>query len=109
MRDSATTGTSNPHMCIFDNAGAVLMISLMATGPQGSAGAEGLTEGVAISCPVWQLGGTYEAVLMDFGSARPAVVEINNRMDALALQEEAEVGPVQGLSIRSALRVPDTI
>jgi hypothetical protein len=28
---------------------------------------------------------------MDFGSARPAVVEINNRMDALALQEEAEV------------------
>lgn len=29
---------------------------------------------------------------MDFGSARPAVVEIGNRMDAMALQEEAEVG-----------------
>jgi hypothetical protein len=39
-----------------------------------------------------QPGGRYEAVLMDFGSARPAVVEIGNRMDAMALQEEAEVG-----------------
>ncbi len=36
--------------------------------------------------------GRYEAVLMDMGSARPAVVEVNNRMDALALQEDAEVG-----------------
>jgi hypothetical protein len=33
---------------------------------------------------------------MDFGSARPAVVEIGNRMDAMALQEEAEVGPPRG-------------
>ena len=35
--------------------------------------------------------GRYHAVLMDFGSARPAPVEIQNRTEALTLQEEAEV------------------
>jgi len=33
----------------------------------------------------------YEAVVMDFGSARRLPVEVNSRADALALQEEAEV------------------
>jgi hypothetical protein len=33
----------------------------------------------------------YGAVLMDFGSARPAEVRVTNRVDALALQEDAEV------------------
>ena len=35
--------------------------------------------------------GRYHAVLMDFGSARPAPVEIRNRTEALTLQEDAEV------------------
>jgi hypothetical protein len=34
----------------------------------------------------------YGAVLMDFGSARPAVTRVTNRMEALSLQEDAEVG-----------------
>jgi serine/threonine protein kinase len=33
----------------------------------------------------------YGAVLMDFGSARPAAAVVTNRADALALQEDAEV------------------
>eukprot|EP00877_Chromochloris_zofingiensis_P009930 jgi/Chrzof1/5190/Cz15g15140.t1 len=32
----------------------------------------------------------YEAVVMDFGSARQSCVQVTNRLDALALQEDAE-------------------
>jgi len=34
----------------------------------------------------------YEAVLMDFGSTRPALVEVATRRQAMTLQEDAEVG-----------------
>jgi serine/threonine protein kinase len=33
----------------------------------------------------------YEAVLMDFGSTRPAPVQVRNRAEAVAVQEDAEV------------------
>lgn len=36
-------------------------------------------------------GYSFHAVLMDFGSTRHARVEINNRMEALRMQEDAEV------------------
>jgi serine/threonine kinase 16 len=35
-------------------------------------------------------GASFHAVVMDFGSARPARVVIRNRMEALSLQEDAE-------------------
>ncbi|KAK9815571.1 hypothetical protein WJX72_006053 [[Myrmecia] bisecta] len=35
-------------------------------------------------------GGEFAAVLMDFGSTLPAIVHVNSRQEALALQEEAE-------------------
>lgn len=37
------------------------------------------------------LEGEFHAVLMDFGSTRPARVEVFNRIEALAVQEDAEV------------------
>ena len=37
--------------------------------------------------------GRFHAVLMDFGSARPARTEVHSRMEALTLQEDAEVRP----------------
>ena len=40
--------------------------------------------------PRWQQ--RHEAVLIDFGSARPARVEVRSRMEAMAVQEDAEVG-----------------
>ncbi len=39
-------------------------------------------------------GARFNAVLMDFGSAKPAHVVVMNRNAALAVQEEAEVGVV---------------
>lgn len=44
----------------------------------------------SVSC-ITDNGGSYHAVLMDFGSAAPAVVQIKSRSDALLLQESAEV------------------
>lgn len=38
----------------------------------------------------WQT--EHEGVLMDFGSTRPALVEVRNRAEAMAAQEDAEVG-----------------
>lgn len=40
--------------------------------------------------PSWRR--EHEAVLMDFGSTRPALVEVRNRAEAMAAQEDAEVG-----------------
>jgi hypothetical protein len=37
-------------------------------------------------------GGEFHAVLMDFGSTKPARVEVFNRAEAMAVQEDAEVG-----------------
>lgn len=34
----------------------------------------------------------YEVVIMDLGSARAKRLEVGNRVEALALQEDAEVG-----------------
>lgn len=39
----------------------------------------------------------YEAVVMDFGSARQSCVQVTNRLDALALQEDAEVRAIAAL------------
>ena len=36
-------------------------------------------------------GGKYHAVVMDFGSCQEAHVQVNNRAEALAVQEDAEV------------------
>jgi hypothetical protein len=33
----------------------------------------------------------YQAVLMDFGSARPMPIHVSSRAQALAVQEDAEV------------------
>jgi hypothetical protein len=37
------------------------------------------------------VGSSYHAVVMDFGSCQAAHVEVRNRTEALALQEDAEV------------------
>jgi hypothetical protein len=34
----------------------------------------------------------YQAVLMDFGSARPMPIQVTSRAQALTVQEDAEVG-----------------
>lgn len=43
------------------------------------------------ACLVLQVTRGYQAVLMDFGSARPMPVHVSSRAQALAVQEDAEV------------------
>ena len=38
-------------------------------------------------------GSSYHAVVMDFGSCQEAHIDVQNRTQALAVQEDAEAGP----------------
>lgn len=61
-------------------AGGILSVGTGAASPEGGP-----------QCSGGRSAGVMHAVLMDFGSAAPAVVHVQSRTDALALQEAAEV------------------